>query len=142
MKTLMSMLFVCGCVSLAAAQDAGWPTADEYTTAGACDETPAGDQCRENIVYFTRYYQAATKGDYEGQRMMIVAFGDRMDGVLYNPALACAWSHVLIEAGHLQATNTDLKNHKSICDELDHDAGLMALKQSQRMMEMLASGND
>lgn len=135
MKTLFTAVTILVLASAAQAED--WPPASEYTYETTCGHTKAPDNCLSNIKSFSTSYEKAIQGDYDGQRIVATAFFGGWDGVAQRPTLACAWSHVLLNSGHLMATPDDINNNSYYCDRLKPNEKTLAAAQAQRMLKML-----
>lgn len=136
MKTILAF-FISSVLATRVAFAAEWPPASEYTYETICDQQPKEKECLQNAKSFEGYYNRAIKGEYEGQRMVALAFGVGMEGILPRPTLACAWNLVILRSGHLEATPDDTSNTKYNCDKLNSDERTLAEAQANRILKML-----
>lgn len=116
----------------------GLPDYTAYTFEDQCGLRGDKDKCLSSVQSFREMYESALRGEYEGQRMMSVFFSSKIDGIAERPFLACAWSHVLLRFGHLEATQFDVQNNETYCNKLSQAELTLALSQSGRIFEALS----
>ncbi|MDM9647743.1 hypothetical protein [Rhizobium sp. S163] len=123
------------------AQAAGWPPADDYLNSiNDCQAASDKAGCEYAKATWSKNYQKAVKGEYQGQRNVSFCLSTGCnEAIRINPVLGCAWRIVIIQSGHLETDITDTSNQKHFCGpELLDDAGRQAAAaQSKQLLKLL-----
>lgn len=142
MKTLFTAVTILVLASAAQAED--WPPADTYFSRISAKCSDDADWCAKAEAVWTKDYEKATRGDYQGQRNVSFCLSTGCtefynQSIRPNPILGCAWRYVILESGHLSVDDTDTQNLKVFCGPQYLDkAGLSAAEaQANRLLKML-----
>ncbi len=106
-----------------------------------CEDASNPERCRLTKKTWERDYNAAIKGDYQGQRNVAycLSTGCSYEGFRKNPVLGCAWRVVIINSGHLDADQLDANSLKLFCgpEFLDDVGRTMADAQARTLLGKL-----
>ncbi|GLR51264.1 hypothetical protein KYK30_20525 [Shinella yambaruensis] len=145
MRAVLAAIIACGCVSLVEAGETPWkPAADYLALPSDCTGEKDAPLCEGLKQEWKRDYDAATAGDYQGQRNVAYClstgckspFGNT---VRTNPILGCAWRVVIVNSGHLDADADDANEMSIYCGPqfLDDIGRTMADAQARTLFKNL-----